>query len=37
LGSQELKSKVFKVKNMATRTEMQVPFPELVGKLQSLP
>jgi histidyl-tRNA synthetase len=37
LGSQELKSKVLKIKNMATRTEMQVSFPELVSKLQSLP
>jgi len=36
LGSQELKSQVFKIKNMATRTEVQVPISDLVSKLQSL-
>jgi histidyl-tRNA synthetase len=36
LGSQELKSQVVKIKNMATRTEMQVPISDLVSKLQSL-
>ena len=36
LGSQELKSQVLKIKNMATRTELQVPISDLVSKLQSL-
>ena len=36
LGSQELKSQVLKIKNMATRTEMQVLISDLASKLQSL-
>jgi len=36
LGPQELKSQVFKIKNMATRTEVEVSLADLASKLQSL-
>jgi len=37
LGPQELQSNILKIKNMATRTEIEVPRAELVDRLQSLP
>lgn len=36
LGPQELQSQVLKIKNMATRSEIEVPFTDLITRLQSL-
>ena len=36
LGPQELKSRMLKIKNMATRTELQVDISDLAAKLESL-
>jgi histidyl-tRNA synthetase len=36
IGPQEVKSRVFKIKNMATRTEVEVSLADLASKLQSL-
>ena len=36
IGPQEVKSQVLKIKNMATRTEVEVSLTDLASKLQSL-
>jgi histidyl-tRNA synthetase len=37
VGPQEIQSGMFKIKNMATRTEIEVSLADLAGRIQSLP